>query len=940
ILPNIARARLIGRDAQVEVLERAVGRLLLGVGDCVGVRGSQGAGKTRLLEEAAGTARATEIPLWWCESGTSRRSEPLGALRNAIYDGGAGRARPANRYELLNEIEARVQTAPHLLVVDDIQSADVATVSVLAELADHIQEIPLLILFSLRTGDPGELPATLLRGTALETPPLCSTGTAELAQEVLGAAPGPELLRALARCEGNPAYLWTWLRLLAAEGRLLREGDTVDLARDPGPPPPLRSLTVQALAAVFGPAVLRVLGAASVLGRDFLLADLAAVAGITEEEATRQLELLAQAGAVEQSGPRVRTRWPGLLSVLYGSLEPAERTRMHRAYGHRLELGGASLALIAEHHLAGAGPGDRVAVAAGRSGARAVLLELPETATELLRQTLTAVPETDPEYDTVLADLAEAEIMAGEVVAAERHAEEGRRRQLATPEVERRFTVTLLDALMLGARGEEVLHLTSTLLDRPDVTEEGDRRALHARRAWAWIWLLRLDDAENDARAALRGGREEILDHASSIALAALAHLAALAGDPARALRLLSGARPEDAAGGWLAVPNTFTIVREADALIALDRYQEAQAVLHRGLDGLERLGRDTLGASTFLGEIAYASYCAGAWDDATAECEAALAAARVVGSSEISEAEVLRAEISAGRGDWGAARRIVTRVEKARERGRWMRPNELYLIAQMLERRGDAPAAAAAMRAAWTVSEEQGDHRELPFILPHVLRLARAAGSPDALIRRQVEPMAGQLLTLAQRWGSPSVLAASTLARGVRDANLAAVVQAAQRYRSSPRAPDRGVGLEVCAEELLRAGQRQLGLEAVFGALDVYRALGAAPAAARMSARLRSLDVRRGTRSPRLRPEYGWESLGTTELRIAALVSSGLSNPQIAKRTGLSRHTVAAHVGQLMSKLGVASRFELGLLVARRARDDQMLQKRAPSSGRAHPAE
>ncbi|MGH7911125.1 MAG: hypothetical protein ACREOV_05350, partial [Candidatus Dormibacteraceae bacterium] len=65
ILPNAARVRLIGRNAQVELLERAVGRLLLGVGDCLGVRGGPGAGKTRLLEEAAGTARATEIPLWW-----------------------------------------------------------------------------------------------------------------------------------------------------------------------------------------------------------------------------------------------------------------------------------------------------------------------------------------------------------------------------------------------------------------------------------------------------------------------------------------------------------------------------------------------------------------------------------------------------------------------------------------------------------------------------------------------------------------------------------------------------------------------------------------------------------------------------------------------------------------------------------------------------------
>ncbi|MBO0705257.1 MAG: hypothetical protein J2P39_08055, partial [Candidatus Dormibacteraeota bacterium] len=175
------------------------------------------------------------------------------------------------------------------------------------------------------------------------------------------------------------------------------------------------------------------------------------------------------------------------------------------------------------------------------------------------------------------------------------------------------------------------------------------------------------------------------------------------------------------------------------------------------------------------------------------------------------------------------------------------------------------------------------------------------------------------------------TVAGAANLARGVRDRNAAALVQAAQRYRASTRASDRCSGLDVCGEELLRLGQRDLGIEALLESLDSYRTLGAEPRANRVLARLRALGVRRGLRRPRVRPGVGWESLSQEELTVAALVSSGLSNPQIAAQMDLPRHRVAAIIERVIAKLGVASRLELGLLVARRARDQELLQRRTP---------
>lgn len=55
-----------------------------------------------------------------------------------------------------------------------------------------------------------------------------------------------------------------------------------------------------------------------------------------------------------------------------------------------------------------------------------------------------------------------------------------------------------------------------------------------------------------------------------------------------------------------------------------------------------------------------------------------------------------------------------------------------------------------------------------------------------------------------------------------------------------------------------------------------------------------------------------GLSVLGRAELRVAILVAEGLSNPEIATRLFISRHTVESHLKQIFVKLGVRSRVEL----------------------------
>jgi class 3 adenylate cyclase/DNA-binding CsgD family transcriptional regulator len=59
--------------------------------------------------------------------------------------------------------------------------------------------------------------------------------------------------------------------------------------------------------------------------------------------------------------------------------------------------------------------------------------------------------------------------------------------------------------------------------------------------------------------------------------------------------------------------------------------------------------------------------------------------------------------------------------------------------------------------------------------------------------------------------------------------------------------------------------------------------------------------------------------ALTRAEAAVARLVAEGLSNPQIANRLYISRHTAETHMKHIFAKLGVSSRAELAARVASR---------------------
>lgn len=93
---------------------------------------------------------------------------------------------------------------------------------------------------------------------------------------------------------------------------------------------------------------------------------------------------------------------------------------------------------------------------------------------------------------------------------------------------------------------------------------------------------------------------------------------------------------------------------------------------------------------------------------------------------------------------------------------------------------------------------------------------------------------------------------------------------------------------------------------------------LGAAPAAALAARRLRARGARGLPRGPRTSTRRNPHGLTTRELEVLALLQGGLRDQEIAERLVLSHRTVSHHVSSILAKLGVASR---GQAVAAAAR-------------------
>ncbi len=313
---------------------------------------------------------------------------------------------------------------PLVLLLEDLQWADPASVDLLAYLAPRLDSVKLMLVATYRPADVESqrhplraVLASLGRGnlpwTEIAPAPFADSEVAAFLERELGSPPPPELVDfALRRTEGNPLFLLNVLNHLLQTGAVARDGDRVVLARSLDS---MDRIVPEGMVALIREKVerldeadKRLLTAASVEGLEFTAA---LVAQLTErdemeiEERLRSLQsahrLVEPIGDVELAGGHTSQRFRFVHSLyqhaFYDALAPKRRAAKHllaaealtRLHSGRLETMRVALALhcemgrdfaqAIEHHLAAA----ELAAARNPRDARPLLAKALELAEKL-----------------------------------------------------------------------------------------------------------------------------------------------------------------------------------------------------------------------------------------------------------------------------------------------------------------------------------------------------------------------------------------------------------------------------------------------------------------------------------------------------------------------------------------------------------------------------
>ncbi len=349
----------IGREVALQRLAGALTAAGGGRGRVVLVAGEPGIGKTGLLRrftELAGVPVAwgacsehvAAPPLWpWEQMLRAVRAhypgrrvpDPVTALLGGhtpqlseVHDVAGAALR---RFEAIRQyLTGTSDTPPMLVVIDDLHWADLASLQLLAHLADTITTSRLLLVATYRSHESTALAATLAALARAGAGRIELTGLdAEETHALVSAVAGRDVSkhtaeRLWARTEGNPFFLRELVGLLTSEQRLDRpEVSPV--------PVPVREVVLRRVARL-PQATAKVLSMAAIAGRDFDIDVVAEAASVEVEPALEAIDAAVAAGLVMEDHQRLG--WFGfthalVTEALYETIGRLRRVRRHRQIG-------------------------------------------------------------------------------------------------------------------------------------------------------------------------------------------------------------------------------------------------------------------------------------------------------------------------------------------------------------------------------------------------------------------------------------------------------------------------------------------------------------------------------------------------------------------------------------------------------------------------------
>jgi tetratricopeptide (TPR) repeat protein len=642
-------------------------------------------------------------------------------------------------------VRAECAAHPLLLVYDDLQWGDAATVSFTDSALRNLGEHPMMVLALARPEVHEVFPGLWSeRGMQeIKLMPLSRKASEKLAREALGpSVSAPVIAQVVERAAGNAFFLEELIRA-AAEGK----SDEVPVSVLAVVEQRLLSLDAEAR---------RVLRAASVFGRTFWGGGVRALLGGSDPG--EWLRVLAGAEIVQ---PRRESRFEGevehafrhdvVREAAYAMLTEADRVLGHRLAAEWLERAGERDALlVAEHFEKG---GERARAASWFLRAAEQAFEGNDLAAALARAERGAACGAEGETLGALRRLqAEVHAWTGENEATLRRGREAM--EHVPPGAPGWFDAARLAILAAAARLGRAADAVSLAAALEAVTEvPPDAASARACALWSAAWyLLYVGERDRAARLASCVGETEDLG-AQAFRADYQAYSALLAGDVGAALDAYSRAQALcERAGDKRRACSALVNVGYAQALLGDDA--GAEATLRRALGEARTMGLRHIEA-TALQNLGPVLARLGRTEEAARVLREAIEAFAAQGDKRMEGgARTYLAEILLAAGDSKAARAEALRAVELFASAPPPRPVALAVLARAERRAGDvARARARAEEAMQEVARVQEGEATIRLEYAEALH---AAGDHAAAARAIAEARE-RLLARAARISDPA---------------------------------------------------------------------------------------------------------------------------------------------------------------------------------------
>ncbi|MEZ4640131.1 MAG: AAA family ATPase [Caldilineaceae bacterium] len=406
---------LIGRDGERTLLLHALAQAQSGQGQICLLEGPAGVGKSRLVDTiladarwrgllvGRGAAHEIELDLPYApliqavgDLLSPLRAQQLRILVDPMWLAVAGRVLATlpewlpdlptpppldpepDRVRLLEALTRLVlalgQLTPTVLVLDDVQWADSATLSALIYLSRRVAESPLLLLLSYRSDEARANPAVWVslseidrgsRPQRLQLDGISAPDTADLVRRILGLSRPAPLFekRIFTQTQGNPFFVLETLRTLYQEGNLTPtdgggwqtpwDSQTVDY-EEAFVSTEVASMIQRRLTHLL-PTERQILDIAAVLGTSFDLNLLASLFPGAAHDALTATATLVQRRFLQETATAYRFEHDQIRQTVYAQLPDRERRQLHRRAGDVLARAQPHAAALLAYHFGQAG---------------------------------------------------------------------------------------------------------------------------------------------------------------------------------------------------------------------------------------------------------------------------------------------------------------------------------------------------------------------------------------------------------------------------------------------------------------------------------------------------------------------------------------------------------------------------------------------------------